>query len=169
MPVVLDFRFDFVERALACRCDRGDVIPDIAAVGVDRIVVDADIGGERSLNHVGAVGNIRERLAVSITPGPVHFVCGHRQLQLGRGFFNCAAAGSIVLDLVVQASHLGLGAFERDVRPKLLRGFGKGLRRFRDDLQHRDERGPESCLYWRADFAFLQREGRICDRRLHDA
>src|SRR5262249_10749019 len=135
----------------------------------DRIVVDADIGGKCGFNDVAAVGDIEKRFAVWIAPGPVYFVSGHRQLQLGRGFLDCAAAGSIVLDLVVQASYLGLGAFERNVRAKLRRGFGKGLRRFGDDLRYRDERGSKPRLYWRADLALLQSESLVRDRRLDDA
>src|SRR5262249_12552286 len=124
MPALLDRRLDFVEPALVRRCDRGDIEPTIAAVGVDRIVVYADIGGKCGFSDVAAVGDIEKRFAVWIAPGPVYFVSGHRQLQLSRGFLDCAAAGSIVLDLVVQASYLGLGAFERNVRAKLRRGFG---------------------------------------------
>src|SRR3984893_11055346 len=45
-PLRLDLAFHLVERALARRRDAGDVVPDIAAVGFQRIVVDADVGRE---------------------------------------------------------------------------------------------------------------------------
>jgi hypothetical protein len=46
MPSRLDLVPDLIEVALARRCDAQNVVPDIAAVKRDRIVVDANIAVE---------------------------------------------------------------------------------------------------------------------------
>ena len=70
-PALRHLGFDFVEIALVRLGDVGDGIPDIAAVGVDRIVVDADIGRVGRVDDIGGVRNVGDRLAVRIAAGPV--------------------------------------------------------------------------------------------------
>ena len=135
-PVLRHRALDLVESAVARRRDGGDVVPDIAAVDVDRIVVDADVGGECAADDVGAVRQIDGELAVRIAPGAVDVESDDGQLFLLRRFFERAAAGAIVFDFVVQVLELFLGAIERDLVAQLRRGFGERFCRRRLDLEH---------------------------------
>ena len=67
----LDLALDLVERAVARRRDAGDVVPDIAAVGFERIVVDADVGGERGVDDCRRHRKFVDRLAVGVAAGAV--------------------------------------------------------------------------------------------------
>ena len=126
-PALGDLILDFIERAVARRRDRGDVVPDIAAVGVDRIVVDADVGRKRSVDDVGGVSEVRDRLAVGIAAGAVDGVSDERQFLLLRRLLQRGAAGAVVFDLVVEVGDLRLGAVERDVVAQLGGGVGERL------------------------------------------
>jgi len=65
-PALLYLGFDLIERAFARRRNGGDVIPNIAALGIDRIVVDANIGGKSGLDNIGTAGNVDGRLTIQI-------------------------------------------------------------------------------------------------------
>ncbi len=65
-PMLFDVGFDVVIGAFLRRRNGGDVVPDIAAIGVDRIVVDADVGAEGRVDHLHAVRNIGGRLVVGV-------------------------------------------------------------------------------------------------------
>src|SRR6185437_1255617 len=57
-PARLDLVLDLVERAVARWGDAQDIVPDIAVLVPDRIVVDADVTIERLLDHVEARRNV---------------------------------------------------------------------------------------------------------------
>ena len=123
----LDLALDLVERSVARRRNAGDVVPDVAAVGRDRVVVDADVGGKGGVNHFRGVGKIGDRIAGGIAAGAVDVEGRHRELRLLRRVFERTAAGARVFDLVVQTQHLGLGALGRDIAADLRRDFGERL------------------------------------------
>ena len=126
---------DLVERSIPRRRDAGHFVPDVAAVGLDRIVVDADIGTERGVDHFGGVGEIAHRLAFRIAAGAIDGVIGDdRQLHFLRRLLQRAAAGARVLDLVVHARHVRLAALARDVLADLRRQFGERFGFLRFDL-----------------------------------
>src|ERR1700679_2528732 len=99
--MLLDIGFDLVEAAIMGRRDRGDRIPYVTAVRIDRIVVDADVAGKTGGHDVAAMRNIDDRLAVGIVSGAIDREADDRKFFLRRRFLKRAAAGAIVLDLVV--------------------------------------------------------------------
>ena len=66
-----DLALDLVESAVARRRDAGDVVPDVTAVGFERIVVDADVGGEGGADDSPACGRLVDELAARIAAGAV--------------------------------------------------------------------------------------------------
>ncbi len=136
-PLRLDLALHLVESALARRRDAGDVVPDIAAVGLERIVVDADVGGEGGVDHFGGVGKVLGRLAGGIAAGAVDRVVGDDgQLQFLRRFLQRSAAGAGLLDLVVDVQDGSLDARQSDLVADLRRHVGEGFGFLGDDLRH---------------------------------
>ena len=58
-PARLDLLLDLVERPLARGRDAGDLVPDVAALDLQRIAVDADVGRERGRQQPLGVGQCR--------------------------------------------------------------------------------------------------------------
>ena len=109
-PLRLDLVLDLVEIAFARRRDAEHVVPDIAAVELDRIVVDADVAGEGLRDHVEAARNVGHRLAVGGAAGAIDGVDGDGgQPELLRGLDHAGAAAALVFHLVVEFGDLGCG------------------------------------------------------------
>ena len=165
----LDLAFYLVEIALARRRNAGHVVPDIAAIGLERIVVDADVGRERGVDHFGGVGKVFDRLAVGVAAGAVDGVVGDdRQLQFLRRVLERCAAGAGVLDLVVDVLDDFLDARQGDLVADLRRHVGEGFAFLGDDLRHGDDDHAEPALHRRAHFAVLERKGGVRHGRIDD-
>src|SRR4029077_11211535 len=88
-PFRLDLVADLVEVALARGRDAEHVIPDIAAIELDRLVVDADIAAEGLRDHVEAARDILHGLAVRHPPGAIDGIDrdgGEPELLRGFGY-----------------------------------------------------------------------------------
>src|SRR5688500_2037115 len=124
-------------------------------------MIDPDLGGERSRQQPLLLRQI-DGHTCRIAPGAVdRFDGAGRQLQ----YFSCLcqrlSLGARVLDLVVEAEHLGLGTRGRQLllelagyrfqRPDLL-----GL-----DLENVHQDGTEATFNRRADLTLLEREGSV--------
>ena len=109
-----------------------------------------------------------ERLALRFAAGDVDLVGGDRQLQLLRRLFERAAAGALVLDLVVDVPYLGLGAFGDDVLAYLRRDIGKRFVLCGLDLGDGHDGRAEAALDRRAHLALLERERGVGDGRIKD-
>src|SRR4029077_2283602 len=167
-PARLAWALDFLERAIARRRDAGHGIPDVAAIGLDRVVVDAHVGTKRGLYHTAEAAEIGERLFPRVAGGGVGLGGGHRHLQLLRRLFERAAAGALVLDLVVDVPYLGLGAFGDDVLAYLRRDVGKRFVLCGLDLGDGHDGRAEAALDRRAYLALLKRERGVGDGWIKD-
>ena len=106
---------DLVERPVALRRDARHLVPDIAALDLQRIVFDADLGGERGVEQALGLRNAAHRLARRVDALAVHLDGAHRKLQIGRGLRQRPADGTLVLELVVERKDLGAGALVREI------------------------------------------------------
>ncbi len=75
-PALFNLALDLVERTIARRRDAGNVIPDVTAVGLDRIVIDADIGSECGADDIAGMGQAGDDLAGRIAAGAIDRIEG---------------------------------------------------------------------------------------------
>ena len=145
------------------------VIPDVAAVELDRIVVDADIAVEGLRDDVEAAGNVGHQLAVEEAAGAIDGVDGHGgKPELLRGFDHAGAAAALVFHLVVEIGDLGARALGGDF---LFQGRGDAfIGRFgpRLDLADLDQGNAEPARHRLAHLAGRQRERRVRDGAIDD-
>src|ERR1700687_2632848 len=111
MPARFDLVLDLIEVTLARGGDAEDVVPDIAALERDRIVVDADIAVEGLRDDIETDRNVGCRLAAGEAAGAIDAVDGDgSKTQFLRGFGDAGAAAALVLHLVAQLGDLGARA-----------------------------------------------------------
>src|SRR2546430_5836360 len=76
-PSRLDLILHLIDGAFSRGGDAENVVPDIAAVERNRVVVDTDIAVERLRDDLETAGNVADRLAVGPAAGPIDGVDGH--------------------------------------------------------------------------------------------
>ena len=127
-PLLLDRVLDLVERAISRGVDLGDVEPEKAVVlGVQRSVVDADVGGEDGAQQRLFVRQI-DGGAAGVEPLRIdgRDVASLEADGLG-GLAERLAGHARVLDLVVDRSHVIGGAAGRDILLHDVGDFGVAL------------------------------------------
>src|SRR5262249_36409758 len=98
-PARFDLFLDLVQRAIARGRNPGDVVPDIAAVDLEQIVVDTDIGIEGGRYHLAGKREIHD-LAAGLPAGTIDIVRGDRQLQFLGDLRQRRAAGALVFNFL---------------------------------------------------------------------
>src|SRR6202034_2010483 len=117
--VIVPARYDLVlariEATFMRWGDADNVVPDIAAVERDRIVVDADIAVEGLGDDIEALGDVGRKLAIGRAAGTVDGVDRHggKAELLGR-FGDAGAAAALVFHLVAQVGDLLARALDGD-------------------------------------------------------
>src|SRR5262249_14320856 len=107
---------DLVHRAFARQRDADDLVPDITAAGLQRIVVDAYVACEGRRDEVSALRQASDRLAGRIAPRAVDGPDRHRRhADLLRGFGNAGAAAALVFHLALERRHRVTRAIDRDL------------------------------------------------------
>src|SRR5262249_19163537 len=110
--VLAPFGFDlvahFIERTLARRRDADHVVPDIAAVELDRVVVDAEFAVESLRAHIGPARAVGAGLPVRHAAGTGDGIDRHGgEPELLRGLDDAGAAAALVFHLALQLVDLG--------------------------------------------------------------
>ena len=146
-----------------------NIVPDIAAVELDGIVVDADVAVEGLRDDVEAAGDVRRRLAAGKAARAVHGVDGDGgEPQFLRGLDNARATAALVFHLVAQLGDLGARAFARNLLLELRGDAFIGWLDARLDLADLDQGKAELALFRLAYLAGRQREGGVRNRRIDD-
>ena len=148
---------------------RGDAVPDVAAVGGDRVVVDADVGGKGGADHFAGMGQVGDRLAARIAAGAVDVV-GRRPAASPSAPLLPACCRRRARPRSCRA-----GSAPRPWRARCaisLRICGatsaSDLSRSGSILCTRDEDRAEPAFDRRADLAVLEREGGVGDGRIDE-
>src|SRR6185312_15256425 len=113
-PARRDLVLDFVERAAARWGDAQDVVPDIAVLVSDRIVVDADVTVEGLLDHVETGRNVGGLAVGQMTRMIDRVDRGGSEPELLCRLNDAGAAGALVLHLVAEVRNLTASSFGRD-------------------------------------------------------
>src|SRR5262249_2367696 len=168
-PTSLDLRFDFVETAVAGRCDPRDIVPDEAAARQrQRLVVDADVRAECRRDDVGTGRQILDRRAVRRTAGAIRLEVARSEFVLLRDLVEVQSRRAVVLDLIAKIEQLRAGTLDRNLLFDGGRDFLVRARVSRLDLDDVRQNGPEPPGNRRADAAVRKREVRIRHRTVDE-
>src|SRR3984893_11359533 len=164
-PSGLDLVLDLVEAAFARWRDAENVVPDIAAVERNRIVVDADVAVEGLRDDIETARNVVAQLTARGAAGAIDGVDGDGgEPEFLGGFDHPGAAAALVFHLVAQFGCLGARALGGNFLLQV-RGDGFiGRLDARLDLADLDQRYAELALHRLADFAGRQRKRRVGNR-----
>src|SRR5262249_24962930 len=91
-----------------------------------RLVLVADLGGKSAVDYVGSGRQIGDRFTLGCAPGAIDRLDGaDLQIELLGDLFKLRAAAELLVDLLPDLVHLGLGAIARDVSLKFLFDLGE--------------------------------------------
>src|SRR5712691_9369182 len=111
----LDLVLDLVKAPFARRRDAENIVPDIAVVERDGVVVDTHIAAKGLRDDIETAGNVGHQLPVGKTAGAIDRVDGDGgKPKFLRGLDDACATAALVFHLVAQIGDRFARAFHRN-------------------------------------------------------